>query len=231
MEQKKNPSKDIHRKSFMFFQIGLGISIALAITAFEWRTEVQKPKPRVIDYNETGLILVPPTDHNDPEPLAPTPEKKEISKPNELVIISTETSESGAEIPEDAVVNPEEHTSSLTSINIPVDAPEVCEDCPFITVEQQPLPIGGYDGFYSTIRKNLKYPKQAQRMDVQGRVFVEFIVNRDGLASDMKIMRGIGAGCDEEAMRVIALTKWSPGKQRGKAVRVRMVMPINFVMN
>jgi periplasmic protein TonB len=230
MEQKKNPAKDIHRKSFMFFQIGLGISIALAITAFEWRTEVQKPKPRVVDNDYNGFVLIPITDHPNPEPPSPTPEKKEISKPNELVIISTETSETGAEIPEGAVVNPEEHTSVTTTITIPVDEPEICEDCPFLYVEEQPSPIGGYEGFYNTIRKNLKYPKQAQRMDVQGRVTVEFVVNRDGQPSDMKIIKGIGVGCDEEAMRVIALTKWNPGKQRGKPVRVKMVMPINFVM-
>ena len=229
MEVKKNPTKDIHQKSFMFFQIGLGISIALVITAFEWQTEVRKPKPRVVDIIETGLVLIPSTHHPEPEPPSPTPEKKEISKPTELIIISTETSETSEAIPENAIINPEDHTS--LSINLPIDEPEVCHDCPFLFVEEQPMPIGGYEGYYRIISKNLKYPRRAQNMDVQGRVTVEFIVNRDGQPSDMKIIKGIGGGCDEEAMRVIGLTKWNPGKQRGKPVRVRMVMPIQFHLN
>ena len=64
--------------------------------------------------------------------------------------------------------------------------------------------------------------------DLEGRVFVEFIINRNGDLSDLKVIRGIGAGCDEEAVRVLALTKWEPGKQRGKPVRVKMILPIHF---
>jgi protein TonB len=98
-------------------------------------------------------------------------------------------------------------------------------------VEQPPVPVGGLEGLYSTVRKNLKYPKQARHMDVEGKVIVEFIINRDGTPTDIKVIKGIGAGCDEEAKRVIGLTKWNPGKQRGKPVRVKMVMPITFVLN
>lgn len=66
---------------------------------------------------------------------------------------------------------------------------------------------------------------------MEGKVFVEFIVNRDGIPMEIKVIRAIGFGFDEEAKRVIGLTKWNPGKQRGKPVRVKMVLPIVFKMN
>ena len=68
-------------------------------------------------------------------------------------------------------------------------------------------------------------------MGTEGNVFVEFIVNKNGEPSDLKIIRGIGSGCDEEALRVLSLTKWEPGKQRGKPVRVKMVIQLNFKLD
>ena len=99
----------------------------------------------------------------------------------------------------------------------------------FTMVEGQPAPIGWIKAFYDYVGKNLKYPSKAARMGVEGRVFVEFIVEKDGSLTDIKVARGIGGGCDEEAVRVISSApKWKPGKQRGNPVRVRMVMPIMF---
>lgn len=73
------------------------------------------------------------------------------------------------------------------------------------------------------------YPHRAQRMGIEGWVFVEFVVERDGSLTDIKVVKGIGGGCDDEAIRVISQApKWNAGKQRGRSVRVRMVMPIMF---
>ena len=78
----------------------------------------------------------------------------------------------------------------------------------------------------------MKYPSQAQRMGLEGKVFIEFVVGRDGSIADVKVLRGIGAGCDEEAIRVLKKSpNWSPGKQRGRPVRQRMVLPITFKLN
>jgi protein TonB len=75
----------------------------------------------------------------------------------------------------------------------------------------------------------LKYPAQARRMRIEGKVFVEFVVDRDGSVTNVVIVKGIGAGCDEEAQRIIAGSPpWNAGKQRGKPVRQRMVLPITF---
>jgi protein TonB len=85
------------------------------------------------------------------------------------------------------------------------------------------------EDFYKYVSKNIEYPKQARRMGIEGKVFVQFVVDKDGSLSDVKVIKGIGAGCDEEAIRVLKESpKWTPGKQRGRPVRVRMSLPIFF---
>jgi protein TonB len=229
MELKKNPAKDIHRKSGMFFQIGLGISVAIMITAFEWRTEITKVHPRRVDTPEDPIVLIPATEFQKLDPPLPSPIKNEIVAPKRYANVSSETTTNPEVDPGSVTHDPTE----LSSVKIvyETDSIEVCLDCIISFPEKQPEPVGGYDSFYALVKKNLKYPKQAQRVEVQGRVFVEFVVNRDGSPTDIKVIKGIGAGCDEEAKRVIRLTKWNPGKQRGKPVRVKMVMPITFVLN
>ena len=99
----------------------------------------------------------------------------------------------------------------------------------FIIVEQKPEPVGGMKAFYEFISKNLKYPKQAQRTGIEGKVFVKFIVDKDGKLINVQCLKGIGAGCDEEAIKVVQnAPNWSPGKQRGQAVKVQMILPIHF---
>ena len=77
--------------------------------------------------------------------------------------------------------------------------------------------------------ENLRYPPRAARMGIEGRVFVEFIVEKNGSLTDINVVKAIGGGCDEEAIRVISTApRWNPGKQRGNPVRVRMILPIMF---
>ena len=83
--------------------------------------------------------------------------------------------------------------------------------------------------FYEFVQKKLKYPSQARRMGIEGKVFVQFVVDKAGNITEVTTVRGIGAGCDEEAVRVIKDSpQWKPGKQRGKSVKVRMILPITF---
>ena len=99
----------------------------------------------------------------------------------------------------------------------------------FSIVEETATPIGGYPVLYEYIGKNLKYPQQARTMGIEGKVFIEFVVNVDGTLSDFVAVKGIGAGCDQEAMNVLKNSPlWNPGKQNGKTVRQRMVIPIAF---
>jgi TonB family protein len=102
----------------------------------------------------------------------------------------------------------------------------------FTVVDESATPLGGFPKLYEYIAANLKYPLEARTKGIQGKVFVEFIVNTDGTLSDIHAVKGIGGGCDEEAVSVIQGSPiWTPGKQGGTMVRQRMVMPINFQLD
>ncbi|MDW3193725.1 MAG: TonB family protein [Cytophagales bacterium] len=103
----------------------------------------------------------------------------------------------------------------------------------FTLVEEEPEYEEGMPAFYKQVASNIKYPKEARKNNIEGIVNVQFIVEKDGTLSEVKAIDGIGYGCDEEAVRVVkSVNKFNPGKQRGKSVRVRMVMPIQFkIMN
>jgi periplasmic protein TonB len=100
-----------------------------------------------------------------------------------------------------------------------------------LVVENPPMPVGGYPDFYKFLSSNIKYPKEARKSKVEGKVFVEFIVERDGTISpeNVRVLKGVHESLDAEAVRVIKMSpQWVPGNQKGKAVRTRMVMPLNF---
>ncbi len=110
-----------------------------------------------------------------------------------------------------------------------IGAESVVEEKIFTTVEQQPEFFGGQDALMKFLGKNIKYPSQATRANIQGRVILQFTVMPDGSIADIQTVKGIGFGCDEEAERVVRLMpKWKPGKQAGKAVRVRFTLPVYF---
>ncbi|MBN3035660.1 MAG: TonB family protein [Bacteroidales bacterium] len=99
----------------------------------------------------------------------------------------------------------------------------------FTAVERMPRFPGGEEARLGYLRDNIRYPQYARHWGIQGRVFVSFIVEKDGTIAGVKVLRGIGGGCDEEAMRVISnMTRWEPGTQKGEPVRVQFNMPILF---
>jgi protein TonB len=108
-----------------------------------------------------------------------------------------------------------------------VEAPQI-----FTYVEQMPEFPGGIDAIHEFLYKNINYPDIAKESNIQGRVTVRFVVNEEGTMSDFSVSKGIGGGCDEEAIRVLkkmgSSTKWKPGKQNGRAVKVYYTLPITF---
>ena len=99
----------------------------------------------------------------------------------------------------------------------------------FEKVEDMPEFPGGEQAMMDFVSKNVQYPKEAMEKGISGRVMVGFIVEKDGSIGDVKVVKGIGGGCDEEAVRVVkAMPKWKPGKEKGKPVRVSYMMPIFF---
>lgn len=220
MEAKKTEKADLTNKSGLFFSIGLLVTMSLVITAFEWK-----------DYDENVIDLmgkttntfeemmeVPPTEQ--PPPPAPV-----VQQPQIVEVPDEEEIKEDLNIKFDVEVTEETKVEPVVVVEAPVE--EVDEI--FTVVEETAAPKGGMPAFYKYVGDKMKYPAQARRMGVEGRVFVEFVINKDGSISDVRAIKGIGAGCDEEAVRVVqAAPAWTPGKQRGKPVKQRMVLPIIF---
>lgn len=131
-----------------------------------------------------------------------------------------------------SIVEPSKATelSETVVVGLRPNSNEINEEI-FTTVEENPTFVGGIKKMYEYIGQNLKYPVEARNKNIQGKVFVKFIVRKDGSTSDMSILKGIGSGCDEEVVRVIsAMPKWNPGKQNGIPVNVFFTMPVSFVL-
>ncbi|MBQ2852731.1 MAG: energy transducer TonB [Bacteroidales bacterium] len=112
---------------------------------------------------------------------------------------------------------------------VSVSAYSQSDDEVYIMVEKRAEFPGGQSEMLKYIQDNRQYPDEAKENDVHGKVLVSFIVERDGTLSDVKVKRGIGSGCDEEAVRVItSMPKWKPGEQGGKAVRTSLTLPVTF---
>jgi TonB family protein len=121
--------------------------------------------------------------------------------------------------------------TSIEEFNMAAELTKSADEV-FDIVEDQPAPEGGMAEFYKYIGTNMKYPNQARSLGIEGRVFVQFIVDKEGNLTNVVSVKGIGAGCDQEAVRVIEnAEKWLPGKQRGETVNMRMILPITFKLD
>jgi TonB family protein len=131
-----------------------------------------------------------------------------------------------------AITNPQAQDNK-TKTATPANTEKIAFKEPVYTVvEKQPAYPGGDEARIAFLGQNIRYPEQAKKNGVQGKVFVTFVVETDGSISNVKVLRGIGGGCDEEAVRVIKMMpKWSPGLQEGKAVRVQFNLPIKFTLS
>ena len=108
---------------------------------------------------------------------------------------------------------------------------QTAEDTIFTKTEIAPAYSGGQDALIKFLMMNLQYPEKAKEANIQGTVYISFVVEKDGKISNIKVIRGIGGGCDEEAIRVVSkMSKWNPGKNEGKNVRCSFVMPIKFIL-
>lgn len=227
MEPKKTEKADLTNKTALFFNIGLVITLLIAVTAFTYKTyDDTSAKDLSGNRNDFEEVMeVPPTEQPPPPP-------PQIQQPQIIEVPDEE------EIEEEIEINMDNEITEETKVEeIVIAAPEPEKenvDEIFLVVEESATFKGGMNAFYEYVGKKMagKYPAQARRMGIEGKVFVQFVVNRDGSIQDVSIMKGIGAGCDELAQKVIQeCPAWKPGKQRGKAVRQRMVIPIFFKLN
>lgn len=225
MEPKKSPKADLTRKSFLFFNVGLVSALSLSIFAFTYKTS-DNENASDLSNNQLQveeLMEVPPTEH-----LPPPPPK--IEQPNIVEVVNEEKIVEELQIDMDIETTSTESNKELNVV--PVEIEEEDPNTLFTIVEESAFPVGGINAFNAFVSQNIVYPNQARRMGIGGRVFVEFVVEKDGSITNVRALKGIGAGCDEEAVRVVAMApKWNAGKQRGKAVRQKMVLPIIFAQN
>jgi len=222
---KRAKSKSETNYSSLFFSIGLCISLLLVITAFEWKFYDRGSVMDLgnLDSEFENVMDIPPTEQPPPPP-------RKLEQPKIVEVPDEEEIMEEIEIDLDIEVTEEQAIEQriFEDLNIEVEEEEMAEEI-FTIVETQPEPEGGMKAFYEYIAHNLTYPVPARRNNIQGRVYIEFVVEKDGSLTDVKILKGIGGGCDEEAIRIIKnAPRWNPGKQRGRPVRVKMVLPVLF---
>jgi len=208
----------------MAFTIGLFLSLGIVVTLFEWRSYDNTGDVNLSANSERfdELLDIPITEQPPPPPQKKLQQPNIIESPVEEIIEEIEI-DFDIEITDETAVA-EMNTEGLEDLMTDENADEI-----FTIVEDSPVPKEGMKGFMTYLAKNIKYPRSAISSRVQGKVFVQFVVNSDGSLVDFEVIKGIGSGCDEEAIRVIkSAPKWQPGKQRGKPVRVRMLIPVFF---
>ena len=224
MDSKKTPKADLENKKRIFLMTGLVIALGIVLVAFEWRTyerTVMDLGILEVDFIEEEDI---PITRPETPPPPPPPEPSQ-----ELIIVDDDV-----EIEEEFMIDTE--ATVFTEVQeftpIIVEEEEVEEEQIFTIVEDQPTFPGGDAALMQYLTNNLRYPTMAREAGIQGTVFVTFVVERDGSITDVRVLRGVGGGLDEEAVRVVRnMPRWTPGRQRGQAVRVQFNLPIRFVLN
>lgn len=221
MEPKKSPEADLEKKKGLFLQIGLVVSLAVTLVAFEWKSydkvEYDLGQLKVEDVPEE---IIPITKQEEKPPPPPPPPAQIINVVKDDVKIENEAEIQETEVTQETVVEVQPIKEEV------VDEPEI-----FLIVEEMPSFPGGEGQLVKYLSENIKYPAIARENNITGTVFVTFVVGPDGSVKDVKVLRGIGGGCDEEAKRVVmAMPKWKAGKQRGKSVSVQYNLPIRFTL-
>ena len=223
MEIKKTDRASLEKNRNTYILIGMVITLALVWFAFEHKT--YDPEQIVIVQNtqldeEEDLILQ--TQRNEPPPPPPPPQQTTV-----IEIVEDDVEVDDIEI--DAETDDDEEIEE--AVIQEEEAEDEKEDEIFVFVEDQPGYPGGDAARIKYLQENIKYPEMAKESGIQGTVYVTFVVEKDGRITSVKILRGIGGGCDEEAVRVIKkMPGWKPGKQRGRPVRVQFNMPVRFVL-
>ena len=222
MQVKKSENASLEKDKLMYVLMGLVFTLSLVFVALEWTEKEVKLHTVVEDtvWNDEELDIQQTSQETPPPPPPPAVQEVEVLNVVEDNI-ETETIEVSTEENEQEVV-----------IAAPVEAPveEEEEEVVFVIVESMPEFPGGQQALFKYLSENVKYPVIAQENGIQGRVICQFVVNKDGSIVDVEVVRSGGdPSLDKEAIRVIkSMPKWKPGKQRGKPVRVKYTVPVNF---
>ncbi len=224
MEARKTKKADLEIKKGYFFEIGLIVALLVVFAAFEYKSYDKITvdlTARAVD--DTPEEIIPITEQKVKPP--PPPPPKQVTK----ITIVEDDVEVEDEI--DIDVEADDETEMEEYIPPEDDDEEIVEAEIFTVVEAMPEFPGGMAKLMGYLGNNIKYPPFAKETNIQGRVFINFVVEPDGKISNVKVLRGIGGGCDEEAIRVVeSMPNWKPGMQRGKPVRVSYNLPVKFTL-
>lgn len=224
MEVKKTRRADLEKGKSRWLFMGLMVALSFMFVSFEW-TE------RNVTYAISDLVNDPdffedlvPVTYNQEKPLPPPPPPVAIN-PEELTIVDDKSTEREGDI---AASDP---TDAPVIIPTPIEVPEetVEEETEFIIVEEMPMFGSGTADLMKYLSANIKYPTVSAEQGVQGKVVVQFVVGTHGEILNPVVVKSVDPYLDKEAIRVIStMPKWKPGKQRGKAVRVKYTVPVVF---
>ncbi len=223
MLRNKKDSKDLRKHYFLIWQTGLILALVIFLVAFEYNMGVEnkeddKNKNKTEEQEVVEAKEVVRTKQVDKPPRPPSPQPP-VEVPNSEVIEGDVQKE---------LDNINQQTSSGKKLSMPPPPDKGDEEEKvFKVVEQQPKLIGGLD----SLRSLIEYPEMARKANIEGRVYVQFIVNKQGKVEDPKVVRGPGAGLNKEALRVIKKARFQPGIQQGHPVNVRYTMPIIFSLD
>ena len=226
MESLKTSGANLENKKFIFREIGLIVALLIVFLAFNLKT----PSKKAAEFNCNDLVTITeeiiPITVQESKPLPPVP-KQQITR---ITIV-----EDDIEVESDIEIDAEANQETVIENYIPYvpleeEEEEIVESEPiFVVVETMPSFPGGISELMKYFHKNIKYPALAKESGIQGIVFITFVVEKDGSVTDVCVLRGIGGGCDEEAIRVVeGMPCWTPGKQRNIPVRVSFNLPVKF---
>lgn len=225
MELKKTKKADLERKRSLFLQIGFVIALGAALVAFEWKTI--RVNPGVLADNSTSindLELTPITVVKEPELEIPKPKPIVLE---ELIIVDDKT-----ELPDDIL---DIRSESFIDMAVTLQKIEVEEEnsdpIPFFSLEDKPEFPGGERALLTYLASSVNYPVIAAQNNIQGTVYLSFVISKTGKVEKVKILRGVATSIDNEALRVVSsMPDWKPGKQGTRHVAVSYQVPIKFTL-
>ena len=217
---KKTAKADLENKRLIFGQIGAILALAMVFLAFEYKSNELMNMGDIQRKIDQTIIETIPVTIQKPKTLPPPPP----------ILVKIETIDNESKEDQNVFIQAEPSPNEPIIIENPVMPAEEPIDEPLILVpEIAPEFPGGINALMNFIARNIRYPEMAREQMIQGRVYLSFIVEKDGSVSSIELLRGIGGGCDEDAIRVVnAMPAWQPGRQNGRAVRVAYNLPIRF---
>ncbi len=223
-DPRKTPKADLESKRTFFIEIGLIITLGLIFLAFEWKQYERRDSflDTEVEYDLEDDIVVATERDEPPPPQEEQPESQTLEIVDDDVEVDTD-------FRIDAEVTDDTRIYDFDPVEIGDDAVEEAEI--FRVVEEEPQFPGGDAARIKFLRENIEYPTMARDAGIEGTVYVSFVVEPNGAITNVRVLRGIGGGCDEEALRVVRnMPNWEPGRQRGRPVRVRFTLPIRFTL-